>query len=71
VATTHQTETVVSPDNGTSWYRLSTQAATQSLNVEPAQGLSTAEAAERLKKYGPNVLAETKSEPRWQAFLRQ
>jgi Ca2+-transporting ATPase len=39
--------------------------------VEPAQGLSTAEAAERVKKYGPNVLAQTKSEPRWRAFLRQ
>jgi Ca2+-transporting ATPase len=71
MSTTHQPETVGSPGNGTSWYRLSTREATHSLDVEPAQGLSTAEASARMKKHGPNVLAETKSEPRWRAFLRR
>ena len=41
------------------------------LGVEPAAGLSSEEAAERLTRYGPNKFAEAKTEPRWHAFLRQ
>ena len=33
--------------------------------------MSTAEAQERLQKYGPNKLADKKKESGWQAFLRQ
>ena len=36
-----------------------------------SQGLTTAEAARRLERDGPNRLAEAKREPRWRAFLRQ
>jgi Ca2+-transporting ATPase len=43
----------------------------QKLQVDPAKGLSAAEAQQRLQKYGPNQLAEKKKESRLQAFLRQ
>src|SRR3954447_23875651 len=41
------------------------------LGVDPDQGLSSAEAAQRLEKYGPNRFAEATTEPRWRAFVRQ
>ncbi|GIK54453.1 MAG: ATPase [Chloroflexota bacterium] len=43
----------------------------QQLKVDPAKGLSTAEAQQRLQQYGSNKLAGKKKEPGWQAFLRQ
>src|SRR5215471_7054303 len=43
----------------------------ESLGVDPGQGLSSAEAAKRLARYGPNKFAEAKTEPRWHAFVRQ
>ena len=39
--------------------------------MDPAKGLTTAEAQQRLQQYGPNMLAAKKKEPGWQAFLRQ
>ncbi len=53
------------------WYGLTPEAVAQQLNVDPAQGLSAAEAQSRLQKYGPNVLAEAKPEPAWLRFLKQ
>src|SRR5436190_2258760 len=53
------------------WYRLTSEAAAQKLQVDPAQGLSTAEAQARLQKYGPNELAGKQKETGWQAFVRQ
>ena len=53
------------------WYALSGEQSAQQLNVVPAQGLSSTEASKRLKQYGPNMLLESKKDPRWQAFLRQ
>src|SRR6059058_2065932 len=53
------------------WHVLSPEGAMHELHVEPNKGLTTAEAAERLARYGPNKFAEAKSEPRWHAFLRQ
>ena len=53
------------------WYSMTPEAVAQQLNVDPAKGLSTAEAQQRLKQYGPNVLAAKKKESGWQAFLRQ
>jgi P-type Ca2+ transporter type 2C len=41
------------------------------LGVDPAQGLSAAEAAERLRTGGPNRLAEAKKESGFRAFVRQ
>jgi len=53
------------------WYRLSAADVARQLQVEPAAGLSAAEAAARLQKYGPNQLAGKKKESGLQAFLRQ
>jgi Ca2+-transporting ATPase len=55
----------------TSWHALSVEAAAQQLQVAPSQGLSSAEATQRLEQYGPNQLSAKKEEPGWQAFLRQ
>jgi Ca2+-transporting ATPase len=53
------------------WYALSPAEVASQLQVDPAKGLSTAEAQERLQKYGPNKLADKKKESGWQSFLRQ
>ncbi|MFN8499928.1 MAG: cation-transporting P-type ATPase [Anaerolineae bacterium] len=53
------------------WYAQTADQVAQTLGVDPAKGLSAAEAGARLQKYGPNKLAEKKKEPGWRAFLRQ
>ena len=53
------------------WHVLSTDAALEELGVDPRQGLTGAEAAERVQRYGPNKFTEAKSESRLHAFLRQ
>jgi len=53
------------------WYRMSPAKVSETLDVNPAVGLSSAEAQARLAKYGPNQMAEAKKEPGWKAFLRQ
>ena len=66
------TETAATPTtNGTAWHVLSRDDAARELQVEPGRGLTSAEAAERLQRYGPNRFAEAKTESRWHAFLRQ
>jgi len=57
--------------NTPNWYQQSAEAVAQQLAVNPEQGLSSAEAQQRLQKHGANVLAEKKKESRLQAFLRQ
>jgi Ca2+-transporting ATPase len=44
---------------------------TRRLEVDPGAGLSSAEAARRLQRYGPNRLAQATREPRWRVFVRQ
>src|SRR5215204_7132188 len=41
------------------------------LGVDPAVGLSTAEAAKRLAENGPNALPEEKPKPGWLRFLEE
>ena len=53
------------------WYALTAEAVAQQLKVDPAKGLSAAEAQQRLQQYGPNELAAKKKESGLQAFLRQ
>src|SRR3954463_998870 len=53
------------------WHVLSLEGAVRELGVEPESGLTSAEAAERLARYGPNKFTEAKAESRWHAFLRQ
>ena len=55
----------------TKWYGLAADAVAAQLKVDPAKGLSAAEAQQRLQQYGPNVLAAKKKETGLQAFLRQ
>jgi P-type Ca2+ transporter type 2C len=57
--------------NQPKWYTLSPEAVAKELGVDPAKGLSSAEAQQRLTKYGRNELAGKAKEPGWQAFLRQ
>jgi P-type Ca2+ transporter type 2C len=53
------------------WYTLPPDVVAQELKVDPAKGLSTAEAQQRLQQYGRNELAAKKKESGLQAFLRQ
>ena len=53
------------------WYRLGGAEAAEKLEVDPRQGLTTAEVEQRLSQYGPNELAEAEKEPAWRQFLRQ
>jgi P-type Ca2+ transporter type 2C len=57
--------------NQKKWFTLSSEQVAKDLGVDPAKGLSKAEAASRLQKYGRNELAGKKAEPGWQKFLRQ
>ena len=53
------------------WYAMTPEAVAAQLKVDPAKGLSAAEAQQRLQQYGPNILAAKKKESGLQAFLRQ
>jgi Ca2+-transporting ATPase len=53
------------------WYAIPPEAVAAALKVDPAQGLSTADAQQRLQQYGPNQLAGKKKESGLQSFLRQ
>ena len=53
------------------WYALSPDEVATRVGVEPATGLSAAEAASRLASVGPNAFAVAEVEPRWRAFVRQ
>jgi Ca2+-transporting ATPase len=71
MATTQAAPTEPAPVAERPWYVLPSTDVARSLGVETARGLSAEEAAARLERYGPNKFAETKTEPRWRAFLRQ
>ena len=53
------------------WHAAPAGDALEVLEVDAPAGLSSAEAARRLARYGANRLAEAPREPRWRAFLRQ
>ena len=53
------------------WYAMTSEAVAGQLKVDPAKGLSAAEAQQRLQQYGANILAAKKKESGLQAFLRQ
>jgi Ca2+-transporting ATPase len=55
----------------TLWYQQNSDVVAQQLTVDPAHGISTAEAQQRLTQYGPNKMAEPPKEPGWKAFLGQ
>jgi Ca2+-transporting ATPase len=68
---TSQTQQTDLSGETTVWYSLSGEESAKLLTVDPAKGLSAAEAQQRLQQYGPNRLEEKKKEPGWRAFLRQ
>ena len=53
------------------WYTHSPDEVAAGFDVVAGRGLSHADAAKRLEKYGPNAFAATATEPRWKAFVRQ
>jgi Ca2+-transporting ATPase len=53
------------------WHTLPSEEIARQLQVDPAKGLTAAEAKSRLAKTGRNELTAKKKEPGWQAFLRQ
>ena len=53
------------------WYALSPDEVASRVGVDPATGLTAAEAASRLASVGPNAFAVAEVEPRWRAFVRQ
>ncbi len=67
------TETTIPPTGSPpgAWYALPAEDVARQLQVDPAQGLTAAEAKSRLEKTGRNELTAKKKEPGWQAFLRQ
>ncbi len=58
-------------DSQPKWYTLTPEEVGKQLQVDPAKGLSAAEAKQRLQKYGPNRLEEKKKKSGWQSFLEQ
>ena len=54
----------------TAWYEMTAEEALQKLDTAP-EGLSPAEAAERLQRYGPNTLKEEKRISPWQILFAQ
>src|ERR1700749_3320580 len=53
------------------WHTLGVDQVLHSDGVDGQRGLSSAEAAARAQRFGPNKLAEGRAEPRWHAFVRQ
>jgi Ca2+-transporting ATPase len=53
------------------WYQLPTEEALQQLETHPENGLSEAEAAQRLEKYGTNELVERGLKSRWRILWEQ
>ena len=60
-----------SPDSGLAWHTLSVEQVLGAEEVSVQSGLSTAEAAARAARFGPNELSAARAEPRWHAFVRQ
>ena len=53
------------------WHTLSAEEVLRAEEADPRYGLSSAEAASRAGRFGPNALAAGRAEPRWRAFIRQ
>ena len=58
-------------DGELAWHTLGADQVLQSEGVDEQRGLSSAEAAARARRFGPNEFAAAHAEPRWRAFLRQ
>ncbi len=65
------TETTVSSSATLAWHAVSAEEVEKTLRVDPDRGLDAAEAAERLKTYGPNRLPHGKKTGPLMRFLAQ
>jgi len=77
-STSPQQAQQVTPEDGQgatsesrAWHGFYAARVASDLGVVPEHGLSAGDVSARLKRYGPNRLAEKKQETGWQAFLRQ
>ncbi|KUM33323.1 cation-translocating P-type ATPase [Arthrobacter sp. EPSL27] len=61
---------VASTEAEATWYTLAPAEVAAQLGVDPARGLSAAEAQQRLQEYGPNALAAAEQEPTWKRFFK-
>ncbi|UDY35430.1 cation-translocating P-type ATPase [Dermatobacter hominis] len=70
---THRTAAATADPAGPApqWYRISGHAVAERLGVDPSVGLSAAEVAERVERYGTNELAEAPRRPAWLRFVDQ
>lgn len=57
--------------SGLAWHTLGVEQVLRAEEVSAQSGLSSAEAAARAGRFGPNKLATARAEPRWHAFIRQ
>ena len=57
--------------SGLAWHTLSVERVLRAEEVDAQRGLSSAEAAARAGRFGPNKFAAGRAEPRWHAFIRQ
>ena len=64
------TASLAHPDVDVAWHALTPSEVASRLDVDIASGLSSAQAQERLKQYGPNALAAPKAAPIWKQFLK-
>jgi Ca2+-transporting ATPase len=53
------------------WHTATATATTAGLDVDPAEGLTSAAVEERRAEFGMNRLADTPRRPRWKVFLDQ
>ena len=58
-------------DAAAGWYALTPEEVAKKLDVDPAEGLSAARAAELLEHNGPNALPAEATVPGWKQFLAQ
>jgi len=59
------------PGGELAWHTLGADQVLDSEGVDRQRGLTSADAAARAQRSGPNTFAAGRAEPRWQAFVRQ
>jgi P-type Ca2+ transporter type 2C len=62
---------LVPSTDGLVWHALSADRALAAGRVHERNGLSSAEAASRAQRFGPNAFGAGKAESHWHVFLRQ
>ena len=58
-------------ESGYEWHALNISAALRKLDTDPRIGLTMEEASRRLRKFGPNELAERSGKSPWKILLEQ